>query len=426
MPKERKQWFKLDNAGKVFPGQKTETWSNMFRLSVILKEAIQPEVLETALEQVMPRFPVFNVRLRRGFFWYYLEKNSNAAPPLLEDVSNPAYRIDWKANKGFLFRVYYYRNRISVDFFHAISDGYGAGVFLNTLTAQYLRLLGHDIPNGYSVLDIYQKATAEEMEDAFQKVPKSRGKIKGKGKFAYQIRSMKLPKHAVNITTGFMPVDVLKEKAKEKGATITEYLAAHLLYTMYLHQQENVDTSKKMKTISVQIPVNLRNTFKVYTFRNFSLNFGVRIDPNLGKYTFDEVLLHIIYQLRDMNNEKQLSAMVTSNLKLETNPFMRALPLRIKDLGIGIAFEITGEKTSSAVLSNIGVIKIPKEMEKFVEDYLVMSGPGKRNGTRCGAGSFNNRLALTFSNIYDNVEIERMFFSRLVEIGIPVEIQSNR
>ena len=58
-----KRWFKVDNAGKIFPGQRTETWSNVFRVSVVLKEKIVPEILEQALEDVLPRFPCFDVKL---------------------------------------------------------------------------------------------------------------------------------------------------------------------------------------------------------------------------------------------------------------------------------------------------------------------------------------------------------------------------
>ena len=73
-PSSEKVWFKLDNAGKVFPGQSTSKWSNIFRMSVILKEKIDPELLARAVEMVMPRFPCFDVRLRKGMFCYYFEK----------------------------------------------------------------------------------------------------------------------------------------------------------------------------------------------------------------------------------------------------------------------------------------------------------------------------------------------------------------
>ena len=72
----QRHWFKLDNAAKIFPGQNTKTWSNIFRISTVLKYKIEPALLERALENVLPRFPCYDVRMRRGFFWYILKKMS--------------------------------------------------------------------------------------------------------------------------------------------------------------------------------------------------------------------------------------------------------------------------------------------------------------------------------------------------------------
>ncbi|MGN0467809.1 MAG: alcohol acetyltransferase, partial [Acutalibacteraceae bacterium] len=146
------EWFKLDNAAKIFPGQNSRSWSNVFRISVELKEDIDPCRLEKALINIMPRFPSFNVRIKPGFFWYYFEKNPKT-PLVSPDVKNYCYRINFKENKNFLFRVYHYGKRISVDVYHAITDGYGCTVFLSTLTAEYLHLCGYEIPSGGFVLD---------------------------------------------------------------------------------------------------------------------------------------------------------------------------------------------------------------------------------------------------------------------------------
>lgn len=418
-----KRWFKVDNAGKIFPGQRTETWSNVFRVSVVLKEKIVPEILEQALEDVLPRFPCFDVKIKKGFFWYYLQENEYAAPPVMLDVNNPCHRIKWNENNRFLFKVYYYDKRISVDFFHVLTDGYGGSLFLCTLAARYLTLCGYTISVGGNVLDINEPATEDEINDAFVKFANSKAKLKKFNKFVYHAKGTKLPNHRVNITTGFMPVDVIKKKAAEYNATITEFLGALLLYIHY--QKQNRECYKK-KDVSVQIPVNLRRTFPTNTFRNFSLCYSVRIDPNMGEYTFEEVVKQVSLYLRYINNEKQLNAMISNNLKLESNPINRVLPLFIKDAAIGLSFLLTGEQTTSVLLTNLGVVKLPKDMEPFVDKFIFMAGPGKLNGARCGASSLGNCLALTFANIYAESDIEREFFTSLVKMGIHVKVESNR
>ena len=423
-PSSEKVWFKLDNAGKVFPGQSTSKWSNIFRMSVILKEKIDPELLARAVEMVMPRFPCFDVRLRKGMFWYYFEKNDNL-PPVLPDIKNPCQRVKRKENNGFLFRVYYYEKRISVEFFHALTDAYGTVRFLNTLTAQYLRLQGHKIPPGESVLNINEPATEDELSDAFPRFASSKGKLRGANKFVYHVRGTKLPAHMCTIVTGTMPLDKVKAKAKEYGVTITELISAELLYVHYQMQQKDLSRANRKKEISVQIPVNLRNFFPTKTLRNFSLAYIDRIDPGLGTYTFEEMLKQVALYLRYINNEKTHNAMVTSNLKLEANPFMRALPLVVKDAAIGISFRLTGEKSTTVMFSNIGIVKIPEEMQPFVDRYVIMSGPGKLNGARCAGITYGNSFEVTIVSLYEEMDIQREFFRRMVRLGVPVKIESN-
>ncbi len=421
--KKRRDWFKLDNAGKVFPGQNTSKWSNIFRVSVTLTEAIDPTILEQALTMTLVRFPCFDVRIRRGLFWYYLEKNKNDAPPVMEDIQNPCQRVKWNENRGFLFRVYYYKNRIAVEFFHALTDGYGASRFLMTLTACYLRLTGKTISSGYSVLDINEPASADELEDAYLKVEPSKVKKIRKKKFVYHARGTRLPAHMVNLTTGYMPVEDLKAYAKKYSVTVTEFVAAVLLDVMYRKQLEE---KRRQKEVSVQIPVNLRNVFKSNTLRNFSLFYDVRINPNMGEYTFEEILKSVSLYLRYINNEKELRSMVTVNLSLEKNIFMRGLPLFLKNAAIGIGSSVTGEKTTSVLLTNLGVIRVPEEMYQYIDRIMLTAGPGKINGTRFAGISLGDKFALSVANIYHESDIEREVFTRFVKMGIPVKIESNR
>lgn len=158
--------------------------------------------------------------------------------------------------------------------------------------------------------------------------------------------------------------------------TITEFIAALLLDVHYRKQLEEHRGRGKLKDVSVQIPVNLRNSFPTKTLRNFSLCYSVRIDPNMGEYTFAEIRsagfpLPALYQQFERAN-----AMMSSNLKLESNPFMRFLPLPIKDFFIGLSFLITGEKATSVLISNLGIVRVPKEMEAYIDRFVLMTGPG--------------------------------------------------
>lgn len=419
---KNKTWFKLDNAGTIFPGQNTQTWSNVIRTSINLKEEVDPAILLEAVKRCLPRFPTMAVRLRNGFFWHYIEKNPEP-PVVLPDANNPCLRIKYNENNRYMFRLFYYKNRISLEIFHALTDGFGACVFLNTITAEYLRLKGHHIPTGGMVLDINEPPKKEEIEDSFIKYASKTGSEKIPMFKTYHRKGERMPKHTSIVTTGYIPVDSVKEKAKSYGVTITEYLAGILMYLHILFQKKE---NNSQKDVCMQIPVNARNQFDSQTLRNFSVNYNLRIDPNWGDYTFEEVLKHLSLSLRLTNNPKHLSVMFAANLSIEKNPFMRFIPLFIKDLAVGLVFVFGAEKTTTSVFTNVGIVRIPDEMMEHVKSFIFMPSPGRLNGARVGAASVGNTMAITFANMYKDTDVEREFFRFLVKEGIHVKIESNK
>lgn len=421
-PKQR-HWFKLDNAATIFPGQNTQRWSNIFRFSVVLDREVKPDLLERALEETLARFPCFDVRIRRGFFWYYFEKNGAAAPPVMPDIKNPCYRIRFNENRRFLFRVYYRHNRISVDFYHALCDGYGASRFICTLAARYLNLDGIHTGAGGAVLDTASQASEGEMEDSFERYASSKAKLRRFNGFAYHAKGTRLPHHTLHLTTGFMPLDRVSAVAKSSGVTITEYTAAVLLDIMLRKQALE---QRKVKRVSIQIPVNLRNHFPSQTLRNFVLCMNIGIDPMLGDYTFEEILRAVKLGVRTENDPKRLNALMSANRRLQTNPLMRALPLALKKAGIGVHFRISGEQSTSVLLTNFGKVELPAGMRGHVESLIFASGPGILNGARWGAVSCGNVFALTCSNVYRETDIEKAVFTHFIRAGVPVRVESNK
>ena len=415
-------WLKLDNAAKIFPGQNSRTWSNVFRFGAQLKHEIDPQLLSAALKKTLVRIPSFNVRIRRGLFWYYFEQNPNELQ-VLPDIKNPCYRIKFKENEGFLFRVFYRGNRISIDVYHALCDGYGAAVFLSTLVGEYLRLKGEDIEYNQFVLDASEAPKATELEDSYSRYADSKVPYDRKDKWVYHAKGTKMPMHMANFTAGIMSFKELHAISKSYGVTVTEFLAALL---MDVHYRKQLKEKKKQREICVQIPVNLRKAFPSETLRNFVLCLRVKMNPNLGEYTFEEIVRSVSLQLRLANDPKLINSLMTQNMKLERNPVTKHLPLVIKDIGVAVSFLITAEQTTTTLLSNLGPIILPESVEKHIDKMYLFTGPGIVNGARCGVASVGDKLAFTFSNCYEESDIEREFFTRLVKMGVHVKIESNR
>ena len=63
-------WFELDDNAKFYPLIMTERTQSAFRLTVELKDRVNSVLLERALNDILPRFPSFRVRMRRGLFWH--------------------------------------------------------------------------------------------------------------------------------------------------------------------------------------------------------------------------------------------------------------------------------------------------------------------------------------------------------------------
>ena len=83
-----KGWIRLDTAALIFPATMNSKWSNVFRLSATLKEDIDPDILQKAVDDLRERFPSFYVGLKYGFFWCYLQR-SKTNPKVQMDYSYP-------------------------------------------------------------------------------------------------------------------------------------------------------------------------------------------------------------------------------------------------------------------------------------------------------------------------------------------------
>lgn len=135
---KRRHWVRLDNASNIFPAARSDVDPKVFRLGAELDHEVDPALLQEALEETFERFPLYHAVLRRGVFWYYLQ-DSDLQPEVeaeTEQVCAPLYQPD---RRTLLFRVVHHRRRVSLEVFHALSDGTGALWFLTDLLSTYAR-----------------------------------------------------------------------------------------------------------------------------------------------------------------------------------------------------------------------------------------------------------------------------------------------
>lgn len=417
-------WYKLDLSAIVYPTLQRRDFSSVYRLSVMLKEKIDPVLLQTALDRTLPRFPTYKVAIRKGLFWRYLEPNNRPGPYVLEDIKNPCMPMPFKSNNRYLIRVYYYDRRISLEAHHSLGDGTGGMCLLQTLTAVYLGLLGHPVkPEGF-VLDIDSAPDPEELEDAYMRYANAQFCPPRPAEKTYRVRGTKEPFYTLNIIDGILSVQEVMAVAKRYHASITEYLNAVLLYALL--QKQNADFHIRLRPVRIAMPVNLRRFFPSKTLRNFITMVYPSIDPRLGEYQFEEIVEHIHHYMRYYINDKFLRGDITTNAATQRNPLIRVVPLFIKDLVVRTFYTRVQDKNSSAGLTNMGALHVPPDMKPFIERFDIYMGQPFSSRTNCAIISFEDVLTINFASSIVEADVERYFFRKLVQDGIHVKIESNR
>ena len=426
IPQKNKKevWYKLDLSAIVYPTLQRKDFSSVYRLSVLLKEEVNPELLQKALDMTLLRFPTYKVAIRKGVFWRYLEPNNRPGPFVTPDIKNPCMPMPFKANNRYLLRVYYYGRRISLEAHHCLGDGTGGMCVLQTLTAVYLELLGHSItPSGF-VLDIHSVPDPEELEDAYMRYANARVKPPRPGEKTYRVRGTKEPFYTLNIIDGIMSVKEVMAVAKKYHATLTEYLNAVLLYALLKKQEDDVPLH--LRPVKIAMPVNLRRFFPSKTLRNFITMVYPSIDPRLGDYTFEEIVTQVHHYMKYYINEKFLRGDITTNAATQRNPVIRVVPLFIKDFVVRTFYTKVQDKNSSAGLTNMGALRVPEDMKPYIERFDIYMGQPFSSRTNCAIISFEDILTVNFASSIAEADVERNFFRKLVEDGIHVTIESNR
>ncbi len=422
--KKNLRWMKLDNAAKIYPAARRRYWTNVFRLAVTYNDPVDPEILKRALRKVIKRFPSVAARMRTGLFWYYIEEIGHT-PEILREEDHPLNRITFHDLKKCAFRVLYYKNRMSVEIFHSITDGNGGLIFVKTLAAEYVRLrYGEDVPCGNGIFDLNEDPDPEELEDSFGRYasPVNPG---WKEPDAYPISGTKEDDGFMHVVCGTMDSDEIRKLAKSCGVTVTTFLAAVMMKSIYELQNERVKNPKRLKPVRVLIPVNLRSFLPSKTMRNFAQYITPDIDPRLGEYSFEDMLKAVHHKMGLDLNAKYLSAKFTANVRSEQVKLLRIMPLFVKNFAMKLVYAAVGEKKASICMSNLGVVQLPESMEKHIERIDFVLGIQATSPVNCGVLSYNGKLIINFVRGIKEPDLERNFFTALRKMGVNVLIESN-
>lgn len=402
-----KRWYKLDNAAKIFPPTTDQYDPKTFRFAVSLKEEVEENYLQEALEETLKDYPIFQSTLKKGFFWYYLEESD--AKPIVKKEE----RIPCDYMYGLLYRVSYYKKRINLEVSHTLSDATGSLAFLKALTATYLK-------KKYQIQEIFVMDTAsaaEKSDDSFEKyylkAKLHKKKIERK---SYKVKGLDYPENRIKIIEGLMDTEKVHALAKKYGTTITIYLTSLLIDSI----GKQMTMREKKRPVYITVPVNLRKYFPSQTIRNFfnTISISYRFRENSS---FEDILQKVSKQFQENLTKEELAYKMSDLVVLENIFILRLIPRFVKDWVLKLSFAIT-RKMHTMTLSNIGVIEMPETLKNYIDYFDVFASTDGIQACMC---SYDNKMMISFTSHFLNSEIEKNFFRALRKENIEITIQTN-
>jgi len=414
------KWKRLDNASKIFPATSNNKDTKVFRLACELYNDVNPKILQRALDMTLENFPLFTSVLRRGVFWYYFEMGN--LKPTVTIESNPVCApIYIKNMRNLLFRVSYYKKRINLEVFHALTDGAGCIWFMESLIYYYMTLKYKDyLPKEIDKIN-YKASISQKMDDSFErnfnKDLAYRKTFKPSYKKAYQIKGARNQENRMRLIEGTMSVKTILNLTRKFDTTLTVFLTSLFIYSIY----KDMPSNKTNQPIVLSVPINLRQFYDSYTSRNFFSTMDVSYDFSKNGNELENIIESVKETFQNELTKEKLDLHLYRFMSLERNPIARIIPLPLKDITLKIADYFNDRKMTTSI-SNIGQIKMPPEFSDYINKFTICVSARRPKITLC---SYKDNLVISFTSPFENTDIQRIFFQYLTTNGVDVEITSN-
>lgn len=397
--KVNKRCLELDCASTMFVLGRTEKRKSMIRLSITLYEQIEKNILQTALERTIGKYPYFFVRFVAEGNRLFAEP-SGQIPKVREKQEISCFQTG-RNDKVWESQVMYSDKSILLEYFHAVSDGMGGMQFLLHLTAEYLLLKYNDgtiirIP---PVIPIQEQA-----ENGYHKYGRSLS-LKRSGKTAYKIKGTLKPAGETTINTYRLYRDEIKNLSKKYGVSVNEFMSAILSIAIWNIQKMGEGKNKKIR---ISIPVNLRTRFPCRTMRNFTMNVYPEADPFTESMELSAICMKFHRYMEQSLSTSLLAGRCADAETLSGSVLLSLLPLSVKRwlVQTGLDCPITG---SSMTFSNMGNIVLPEGMKLYVDNLGMIFSTKPECPYSCSLISLGNKMNLTFLRTLEEPLLEMQF-----------------
>lgn len=397
------RWYALDNAAKLQPLAMNANWMSVFRLTAVLNEDVIPEILQMALTYTIKRFPYFAVNIKQGLFWHYLD-GVKKYYCIEKDDGIVCKSMDVSQRTSPLFRVLYTDKKISVEFFHVLTDGTGGSIFLKTLIAEYFRLLGVNIPYSKTVLRMDDEPQAEEWANDFHKATRQN---KAKGFLdtpALQLDGKLCKPNGHKSIQYVLDTQELKRLAAEYGVSVNTLLLG------FLFSACKKATTKTKGNFQIQVPVDMRKYILTKTLKNFSMYCIVKVGAK-KELAFRELLIEISKQIKEKTEKNRLIGMMYTSNRIVR--LLGYVPSILKNTVTSLGYSIIGDSLFTTTLSNIGKVELPRNLAGRIKQMEFHLGASISNKANCSVVSCNGKTILsvtktTYLPAFENALLELM------------------
>ncbi len=416
MEKKKLYWRKLDDQGKIYSLSVNKRDTSVFRLSVVLTEKIEKNILKQAVILALKKYQAFKVKMRKGLFWYYFEENLKE-PVIFEENEFPFQKLNTEENNKYLFKVSYFENKINIEYFHTLTDGNNGTDFFKEIICRYIEL-----KYLHTSLEIKEEEIVEDSENSYTKNYKKKHINSYTPPKAYSIKGEELEKGKVGINHFYIDLEQLKKCAKQHGCTLSEYLVSIIVYSIY---EANYKPNNGKKPINVCVPINLKKYFPSETISNFVSYMVVSINlKNNQEYNLENIIELVKKEFEKKLQIEKVIETMSANGKIVNNIFVRLVPLMLKKVLV-VTGSLSVKRQFTTTFSNIGKIEFDNKYKEYIKNYFMVMAPDWAEKIRCGVCSYNNQMLVTFGTLLNGTSIEIKFKEMLEKNNINFNIEGN-
>ena len=399
--------FPLDNASILFLSLIRPHHTNNFRISAKLRHPVCPHTLQLAVDRIHKRFPSVIAGFRQDFFHY--RQVASLEPPIVQPDPGLLKPMTKEELRNCAFRVYHRDNTVSIEVFHALTDGFGAISTITALIKEYLHISGNQkIP---LALPAPEEAQSHEVEDSYLEMAEAKPRHLP-SRFSYLLPRPANADWKVRSSSLTLETKKLLDAAHSHGVTLNTLLTA-MMASSVMELQVKEKGTKGLKPVRIMVPANLRKLVGSRTLRNCSLYSLPTLEGHQHSLSIPEICKVMEEQLKVQLSRENLTAMASYNVRTQNAWFFKMLPWKLKSAAMRLGYRFFGESNSSLTLTNLGLVKMPEELQPHVEDVQCYMTPRVSSPYGCTIISFGDKLTLNMSRFCPQDELGNLFFQKV-------------